>query len=144
MPERLAVSDLAWLSGVWSGELDGDLVEVTWGVPIDGNMAGVFRWLQDGFVHLYEIMAIEEDETGPVLKVRHFGPGLEPWEAEKQQAPAWPLVEVAGRRAVFEAPERSFPRRIVYERLDDDTLLARVEGVKASGLAELAFTFRRA
>ena len=135
------IGDLGWLTGTWSGEMGDDLVEEIWTEPRAGCLAGVFRWMQADVIHLYEILAIEEEADGLVLRIRHFDPGLVAWEGEAEGPKAWRLVELEGRRAVFENPGMQFPRRIVYERLDDRTLIARIEGRKASGRAELEFRF---
>lgn len=136
------IDDLGWLTGTWSGEIGDDVVEEVWTEPAVGCLAGVFRWMQTGAVHLYEILAIEEESDGLILRIRHFDPGLAAWASESEGPKAWRLVELEGRRAVFENPDMAFPRRVVYERLDDRTLLARIEGRKASGAAELEFRFR--
>ena len=39
----------------------------------------------------------------------------------------FPLVELEGRRAVFENPENDFPQRVIYSR-EGDVLTGRIEG----------------
>lgn len=143
MTDAPGIADLAWLSGTWRAEVEGDLVEEIWSEPIGSSIAGVFRWMQGADIHLYEILVIETDDAGlPVLRLRHFWKRLEPWTVERDVPMSLPLASLEGRRAVFAHATYSFPRRIVYERLDDESLLVRVEGDKDGRSVDLEFRFR--
>jgi hypothetical protein len=132
------LSDLGWLAGTWRGVVDGDTVEEIWGEPLGPTIAGVFRWLKEGELYLYEILAIEADERGPVLRIRHFTPGLGIVESEKDAPLSWRLALHAEQEAIFEDPAQTFPRRITYRR-EGDTLTARLEGDDH----EMSFCFER-
>ena len=141
MSTQPTIEDFAWLSGTWRGEMAEDVVEEIWTEPRGRCLAGVFRWIQSEAIHIYEILAIEEEDGGIVLRIVHFDPGLVAWPSEADGPKTWRLVSLDGRRATFENPAVPFPRRIIYERLDDRTLLGTLEGEKASGAAELEFRF---
>jgi len=143
MTDGPGIADLAWLTGTWRAEIEGDLVEEIWGEPLGTSLAGVFRWMQGSDIHLYELLVVEADDAGlPVLRIRHFWKRLEAWTMERDTPMSLPLASLEGRRAVFEHATYTFPRRIVYERVDDDTLVVRVEGKKAEGPVDLVFRFR--
>lgn len=92
------VADLAWLAGAWQGTVGEDPVEELWSTPRDGTMVGAFRWL--GSRTLYEILLIEDTPEGPVMRLRHFDPGLEPWE-DGGDALVLRLVELGDGLATF-------------------------------------------
>ena len=104
-------------------------------------MVAVTRWVQAGRTRLFELSAIEARSDGIRLSLRHFGPGLEPWASEKDGALTWQLACVKGTSATFEAPDREFPRRVVYTLRDDGHLEARLEGVQQGKDVSMAFDF---
>jgi hypothetical protein len=116
-------ADLAWLSGSWYAEIDGDAVEEHWS-PLRGNMLmAMFRWVRDGSVLFYEIEALEAEGDCVFLRVRHFDPGLIGWE-EKTKPHEFVLVEHGADRLVFYELEKPDPRWAVYERRGPDELVA--------------------
>lgn len=113
-PLRAAtLADVAFIAGRWRGEMDGGATEEWWSPASGDNMLGMFRYVKDGKAVFYELMSIERTEEGPVLRLRHFGPGLVAWE-EKDGATSWPLVELSPGRAVFELPDGR--KRLVFHR----------------------------
>jgi hypothetical protein len=76
----LRVADLGWLAGAWRGTLGGDAIEEHWTAPDDGEMVGVFRWARRP--PIYELLLLEDDPQGAVMRLRHFGPRLVAWEEQ--------------------------------------------------------------
>lgn len=114
------LADLAWMSGRWTANRDGQELEEVWSGPIGGTLTGMFRWSRQGKTFLYEIITIEEEDDGRlVYRMRHFNRGLKPWESEKDAPLTMNIVQAAGASVTFEDPEREFPRRIEYERAGD-------------------------
>jgi len=139
--EPPGVEAFSWLEGHWRMTTDdGAVWEEIWTAPESGTVAALTRWMQDGKTRLIEVSAIDAGEDGvPRLTLRHFGPGLDTGPETPGEAERWPLKSRGEREAVFEEPSRPFPRRIVYRRVDDDTLEARLEGEGG----EMRFLFRR-
>jgi len=81
---------VAFLAGHWRARLGADpegaggmLVEEVWLPPAGGNMTAAFRMVPpDGGPTLFELCTIDAGANGPELRLRHFHPGLVPWEAE--------------------------------------------------------------
>lgn len=97
---KLPVERLAWLSGHWYGEgLGGDCDEF-WLPPADNAMQGVFRLLNGGRTTLTEYMCIMETDTATLLRLKHFGRNLEPWE-DRERWVTFPLVKAEGTTAWF-------------------------------------------
>ena len=142
-PAVPAVADLAWLAGSWRAGNESDGFEEHWLPAAGGTMAAVSRNIHGGKTGLYELSAIEPGEGGrPVLRIRHFGPGLAPWKSEAEGTPAWPLLSAKKGEAVFEDPAREFPRRIVYRLVEDD-LVARLEPAEGAKNRPLEFRLKK-
>lgn len=113
------IDDLAFLTGAWAGEADGESMREVWDPARGDSMVGHFSIFAEDRAVLYELLAIERTESGLALRIRHFGPGLTPWAGEADGAMSMTLTDAertpGGQRAVFEDPARDFPRRIIYE-----------------------------
>lgn len=138
-PLRTAtLRDVAFIAGRWEGELDGGRTEEWWTPAAGDNMTGMFRYVKDGSAVFYELMTIERTAEGPVLRLRHFGPGLVAWE-EKEGATVWPLVELGDGRAVFELPDGE--KRLVYRRAGPSALTVTLEKLLNGAWTSQQFAF---
>lgn len=93
------VGELDWIAGHWTGEMWKGQVEEVWTTASAGVMMGMFRFTRDGKLNIYELLAIEQEADGPVLRLRHFRRGLTPVETD---AIAMHLVKSSAGEAVFE------------------------------------------
>ncbi len=132
------LSELAWIVGDWHGEKGGSVIEEQWSAAGGGTMMGMFRWLADGKVRLYEFLVIEAGETSPVMRLKHFSPGLVGWE-EKDASLEFHLESRSEKRAVFAMDPKIEDTRLVYEATEDDGL--RVSLVKKKDGEESVTTF---
>ena len=112
-PPAATLADVAWLTGYWRGEGFGGQVEEAWSEPLAGSMMGMFRFVKDGQVAFYEILALVEDEGSLTMKVKHFTGDFVAWE-EKEDAVRFRLVRIGEREAFFEG--------LTVRRNDDETL----------------------
>lgn len=138
-PPSPALTDLAWIAGNWVGGEDEALIHEHWSVPESNTMMGMFRLVQDGKVVFYEFMTLTQEESGPVLRIKHFDPGLEGWE-EKNESVVFDLKETGTRRAVFETLVEGNPENLVYERSDDELVITLIKPAKDS---RSEFRYRR-
>lgn len=92
---------LAWLGGVWVGDVNGDRVEETWSEPSHDSILGMFRWQSKGRTTLYELLSIKAQAGVAVLRLRHFDAGFEPWKSELGGVAALPLAESGESHALF-------------------------------------------
>ncbi len=137
------LTDLAFLAGAWEADDEGRFMREVWDAPRGDAMVGHFSIVEDGRAVLYELFTVEQEEGALVLRLRHFGRGLEPWASEASGPLTLPLVEVGAARALFEDPERDFPRRVVYA-VEQDTLTVRLEPSESSERDEIVIELRRA
>jgi hypothetical protein len=133
-----ALRDVAFIAGRWSGEMDGGKTQEWWSAPEGDGMLGMFRYVKDGKSVFYELMSIDQTAEGPVLRLRHFGPGLVAWE-EKDGATSWPLVELAADRAVFEVPDGR--KRLTYHRASERAMTITLEEMENGAWKSQPFTF---
>ena len=87
-------------------------------------MMGMYCYVKDGKVKMYEMMAIEQTANGPVLRLKHYNAGLQAWE-EKSKVWDFPLVRFSPQDAVFETADKSI--RIGYRTAGRDALIATLE-----------------
>ena len=139
-PAAPSVDALDWLTGTWRQNSGDSVWEEHWLPPRAGTMAAVTRWVQGDSLRLLEMSAIETRGEKLTLSLRHFGPGL---ALDGKDAAVWTLAKSAEREAVFEDPDRPFPRRIGYRRVDDEHLEVRLEGKVGEKEQVEAFTFTR-
>jgi Domain of unknown function (DUF6265) len=124
-PAKARLEDLAFLSGHNRGEMEGGIIDEHWSEVGGDSMIGMFRYIKSGKVQMYEFMTIEQTPDGPVLRLKHFNPGLVGWE-EKVQVYSYPLISwKPDREAVFERPDKA--SRITYRSTSKDTLQSTVE-----------------
>ena len=137
---QTTLAELAWLEGRWVGGEGSDLSEETWVAPAGDSMLGMWRYVASGKTRIFEILTITAEESGLVLRIRHFDPRLVARE-DKERAVELPLVSSGPREAAFEGPEYSGKGtvRLSYRRPSDDTLVCVLE--KEAKKQE--FTFRR-
>jgi hypothetical protein len=95
-----SLSQLSWLTGYWTGTgLGGDCEEL-WMPVSNGSMHGVFRFVEKGVLQFTEYMVIEEKQGSLIVRIKHYGGGVVPWE-EKDKWVEFPLVKMEGQTAWF-------------------------------------------
>ena len=118
------LQDFAWLAGHWRIE-DGDrLVDEQWMAPAGGLMIGMARNVQAGKVREYEFTLLRQEPNGDILYIA---------SPSKQAETAFKLTSLRDGEAVFENPQHDFPKKIVYARQADGSLLAAIEGPGRDG-----------
>ena len=118
------LQDFAWLAGHWRIEQPGGQVDEHWMAPAGGLMLGMARSIQDGNVREYEFTLLRQEANGDIFYVAN---------PSKQTETSFKLTSLNGGEAVFEYPEHDFPKKIVYARQPDGSLLASIEGPGRDG-----------
>jgi len=130
------IGALSFIAGSWEGELFGGHGREHWMGPQGGAMVGSFilTWPENDR-RLYELLLIEQEGPHVVMVFRHFNPGMELWEAEKDAPLRFVLTEAAERRAVFRSPDVSQqPALLAFEvSEDDETLTVTVASLAPDG-----------
>ncbi|HEX7586702.1 MAG TPA: DUF6265 family protein [Anaerolineae bacterium] len=118
-PRDVSLADLGFISGHSRGEIDGGTADEHWSEPAGDSMMGVYRYIKGGKVQMYELLVIEQTAKGPVLRLRHFNPGLKSWE-EKPQVWNYSLIRWTKGEAVFGRPDKG--TRITYRAGENGVL----------------------
>ena len=137
-----SMEDLAWIVGTWRGTLGGSTIEESWTEAIGPSMAGTFRIVAKDQVKLYEMLAIERTADGPVMRIRHFKPGLVALE-EKDGAFSFALDSVRKGWAVFVNKATTPPEKLTYAAMGKNGLVVRLEKTEAGKPSVSEFRFTR-
>src|SRR5690349_4546332 len=86
-----SISDLSFMAGKWVTKGQWGDMEENWSAPMGNSMMCSYRCVKDGKSVFYEFIVIEQQATGPVMKLRHFSPGNIAWE-EKDKPYDYPLI----------------------------------------------------
>ena len=139
-PKPASVADLAWITGQWQGRKGADQLDEHWSAPGGGTMMGMFRWIKDGKILVYELLVIEDSATGPVLTFRHFGAGLIGWE-EKDKPIRCPLAGGGPGEAPFACEGGS--TRLTFRRAGENGLTVLLERQKDGQARTDEFVYSR-
>jgi len=97
---KATISDIAWLTGAWSGTGLGGVSEEVWSKANNGVMVGTYRLIVDNKPVFYEMMWMIEVEGTIILRLKHFSPELVGWE-EKDKTVDFKFVDKQGDRMRF-------------------------------------------
>lgn len=142
-PAKATVDQLAWVAGAWTGTLGDRTVEQHWSAPLAGSIIAMYRSIQKGRPTLYELLAIEQEGEGVVLRIKHFAPGAGLVSREaKDQSIDHALVKVGDRTAVFEGLG-STPTRVTFNSPDPGVLNITVERQREGQWVPTEFKYKR-
>lgn len=128
-----ALRSVAWLAGAWEHvAADGAVIEEFWTAPRNGSMLGLSRTLADGAMREFEYLRIALHD-GKVYYLAAPGGRHPPTRFE--------LVDQSPSVLIFENARHDFPRRILYERSDDE-LRVRLEGEERGESRSIEWTYR--
>ena len=129
------LQDFAWLAGHWRIEQGDRVIDEHWMAPAGELMMGMGRNVQAGKVREYEFTLLRQEPNGDILYVA---------SPSKQQETAFKLTSLRDGEAVFENPEHDFPKKVIYARQPDGSLLAAIEGPGRDGKTRrVEYPFKR-
>jgi hypothetical protein len=132
---RSLVSDLGFMAGCWRGlTRSGTTIEEFYTAPSSNLIVGATRYVRDGRVVDFEFTRIDQTDSGAVITPHPKG----------VRSVSFAPKVVERNRAVWENPTHDFPQRILYTRVADDSLVARIEGRTPSGDRALEWRMVRA
>jgi Domain of unknown function (DUF6265) len=129
------LQDFAWLAGHWRIEQADRIIDEHWMAPAGNLMMGMARNVQAGKVREYEFTLLRQEPNGDILYVA---------SPAKQTETAFKLTSLRDGEAVFENPEHDFPKKVIYARQPDGSLLAAIEGPGRDGKTRrVEYPFKR-
>ena len=128
-----SIERLAWLAGCWEQKKGDRVVQEQWMSPMGTTMLGMSRTVAKGRTVGYEQMRIEERDGKLVFTSKPSG----------QAESSFTHIELGDSVVVFSDPQHDFPQRIIYRRLEDGSLMARIEGEEAGKVHGVDFPMTR-
>jgi Domain of unknown function (DUF6265) len=107
------IDSLAWLAGKWSGSMWGGEFVATYNAPAGGKLLSFSELKKGGKTSFYEFEVFEATEGGLVFT---------PYPGGKKKE-TFKLAASEASKAVFENPDKDFPTRIEYHRVEKDRLV---------------------
>lgn len=113
------LAGLAFMTGCWRGDFgNGEAIEEVYSSPSDNIMLGLSRFFRGTRVVQHEFSRLTADSAGVTLW---------PFPDGRPSEHGFRLTTLEPGRAVFEAPEHDFPKRILYWRNEDGSNTARID-----------------
>ena len=112
------IADLAWMSGDWQTAKGGRAqIDEHWTLPAGGTMLGMGRTIIGDKTVEFEFLRIEQRADGIFyIASPNGGPTTD-----------FKLTRLIGQEVMFENPEHDFPKRIIYRKTSDGSLVASVD-----------------
>jgi len=127
------IATLAWLAGCWEQRTGARVTQEQWMAPAGGVMLGLNRTVVGDTTRAWEYLAIEERDGRLVYTAKPSG----------QAETSFTSALVSDTLVRFENPAHDFPQRIIYQRIGNDSLLARIEGPRGGEIQGIDFPMRR-
>lgn len=108
-----SVSDLAWMTGTWSGPVAGEVLEENWTVPKAGSIQSLVRSTGSKGTSMFELIVIEEEEGTLRLRLQQWDPGMKP----RTEGPSvMTLAEMGENTVAFQGEEGAMFDKLRYTR----------------------------
>jgi hypothetical protein len=120
-----SIQDLAWLEGVWDGQIGGRDFEARYSGPEGGQVLSASKYAKQGVAAGFEFERFEELEGTLVLTPFPEGKSSVTFRLSE--------LDPKGRRAVFENLAHDFPTRLSYQRVANNKLTILVSGPGEDG-----------
>jgi Domain of unknown function (DUF6265) len=130
--QKRSIESLNWLAGCWQGTGKQEGITEQWMYPAGGLMLGMGRTVKDGRAVEYEFTRISEEHGTLVYTATPSG----------QETASFTLSGGAAGEFIFENKQHDFPQRVIY-KLQDGSLLARIEGTMNGTLKGIEFPMHR-
>jgi hypothetical protein len=130
------ISQLEWMRGCWSGEVNKRTFTEQWTAPAAGMMLGLGHTVLEGKTESFEFMRMTTDADGKIMFVLHPGAKEEDlyvFEGVKSE----PDVDFF----LFGNPRITFPSRIVYARAAKGQMFVHVQGKVNGADREVVYPF---
>ena len=125
-------ASLAWMAGCWRQATEGRTVDEMWMTPAAGTMVGVSRTVAGNRTVAFEFLRIHEDGGRLTFTAKPSG----------QNEASFAVLKIGARDVVFDNPAHDFPQRVMY-RLENDTLIGRIEGTLDGKARSVDYPMRR-
>lgn len=125
------VSDLAFLSGHWQGQVEDSKIEQVCSGADPEVMVCMFRLMEGKETQMLEFYTLRNTPAGVEERIRFFSPDLK----EKPGDPGVTLLlaSYTPEKLVFENPTGTYPKRATLTRKGDNEFSSHIELIDAQG-----------
>lgn len=127
------IADLSWLAGCWSHERGESGSMEMWTAPAAGTLFGVSRTVKNNQTVAHEFMQIRTVDNELVFIA----------QPSNQPEGRFRAVQSSAIEVVFENLQHDFPQRVMYRRTSNDSIHARIEGMRDGKLHGIEFPMKR-
>jgi hypothetical protein len=130
------ISQLEWMRGCWTGEVNKRTFTEQWTAPSAGMMLGLGHTVLDGKTESFEFMRIDTGPDGKIVFILHPGAKEEDlylFEGIKSETDVDFFI--------FGNPRITFPSRIVYSRASKGEMFVHVQGKVNGADHEVVYPF---
>lgn len=128
------IEQLGWLTGCWKNDAAEAGTGEQWMAPAGGTMFGLSRTVKRGKTVEFEFMQLRTLADGNLAFIA---------TPSGQQVAIFPLLSLSDVDVVFENLRHDFPQRVIYRRVGESKILARVEGRQDGVLRSIEFPLTR-
>lgn len=128
------VTGLAWLQGCWAAADAEPGSGEQWTAAAGGTVLGTSRTVKGGKTVAWEFIQIREVEPGKLAYIA---------QPSGQPPTSFGLLRQGDGEFVFENLAHDFPQRVIYRRVGDRILNARIEGMAKGKLKGIDFPMQR-
>ena len=118
------ITDLAWMSGDWSGPMQNGTLEEHWIKPTAKSMAALVRATGGDATQMIELIVIEEENGTLMLRVQQWNPG---WKPRSPAPQVMKLAESAPNKVVFASTGEGGLKTLGYSRPAPDQFVISIE-----------------
>jgi hypothetical protein len=119
--QAAALKDAGWIAGCWEARAGNRVTMEMWMPPAGNLMIGGSRTTAGGVVREFEHLRLRENDGAVIYTAIPSG----------QSKTDFTATIVSDTLLVFENLQHDFPQRIAYHRRGPDSIMARVEGMRA-------------
>ncbi len=130
------IEDLAFMAGCWELNVPQRNMTIAeqWMKPLGGTLIGMGRTVVGGKTVSYETLRIVSGEAGIDYIAK---------PSSNKDETTFKLAKSTAAEVVFENPAHDFPQRIIYKKVDADSLFARIEGTRNGKLSGMDIPMKR-
>ena len=129
-----ALKNLEWIVGTWKQETSRGTTYESWQMINDSFWQG-----QDYRVTGIDTVVMEKLS----LEITDDGVFYVPVVPHNEGAVYFKMIEQSPNKVIFENPAHDFPQRIIYMKISNDSLHARIEGINEGEESAVDFYFSR-
>lgn len=130
------IEKLSWLKGEWIRTSAANASAEKWEKKNDSTLYGVGITIKGKDTVAFETMTIEQKNSKlyyiPVVKDQNSGVAVE-----------FALTSSNEKEWIFENPKHDFPTKIVYKKINNDSLYAEISAVREGKEVKVPFPFAR-